>query len=152
MKILEFGIKHFRSIENILLKFPTNKPMVLFGPNNAGKTNILTALNIALGESFPTYREMDESDYFFRDKDKYSEISFYCCFDGTYYIISPAPKMPVPKLIFQVSIPLKDYHCTLTLEISHKTRYRFIRGYGNQHMYMVWHCVSFYYLNALSPA
>ena len=85
MRILEFGIKHFRSIENILLKFPTNKPLVLFGPNNAGKTNILTALNIALGESFPTYREMDESDYFFRDKDKYSEISFYCCFDGAYY-------------------------------------------------------------------
>ena len=86
MKILEFGIKHFRSIENILLKFPSNKPIVLFGPNNAGKTNILTAINIALGESFPTYREMDESDYFFRDKDKYSEISFYCCFDGTYYV------------------------------------------------------------------
>ena len=85
MRILEFGVKHFRSIEKILLKFPVNKPLVLFGPNNAGKTNILTALNIALGESFPTYREMDESDYFFRDKDKYSEISFYCCFDGAYY-------------------------------------------------------------------
>lgn len=85
MRILEFGIKHFRSIKNILLKFPANKPLVLFGPNNAGKTNILTALNIALGESFPTYREMDESDYFFRDKDKYSEISFYCYFDGAYY-------------------------------------------------------------------
>ena len=85
MRILEFGIKHFRSIKNILLKFPANKPLVLFGPNNAGKTNILTALNIALGESFPTYRDMAESDYFFRDKDMYSEISFYCYFDGAYY-------------------------------------------------------------------
>ena len=86
MRIIEFGIKHFRSIENILLKFPKNKPLILFGPNNAGKTNILTALNIALGESFPTYREMDESDYYFRDKAHYPEIDFYCSFDGDYYV------------------------------------------------------------------
>lgn len=85
MKIIEFGIKHFRSIENISIKFPKNKPLVLFGPNNAGKTNILTAINIALGESFPTYREMDESDYYFRNKKDYPNIEFYSKFDEPYY-------------------------------------------------------------------
>lgn len=85
MRITEFGVRNFRSIENILIKFPKNKPLILFGPNNAGKTNILTALNIALGESYPTYREMDESDFFFRDKKNHPEISFYCQFDGAYY-------------------------------------------------------------------
>lgn len=85
MKLLEFGIKHFRSIEDINIKFPKNKPLVLFGPNNAGKTNILTSLNIALGESYPTYREMDESDYFFRNKKDYPNIDIYCKFDDVYY-------------------------------------------------------------------
>ena len=54
MKINCFGVHNFRSIKNILIKFPKNKPLVLFGPNNAGKSNILTALSIALGESYPT--------------------------------------------------------------------------------------------------
>ncbi len=85
MKIIDFGIHYFRSIENILIKFPENKPLILFGPNNAGKSNILTALNIALGESYPTYKDMDESDYYFRDKATYPNIEFYCNFDGPYY-------------------------------------------------------------------
>lgn len=85
MKILDFGIHYFRSVENILIKFPENKPLILFGPNNAGKSNVLTALNIALGESYPTYKDMDESDYFFRDKATYPNIEFFCNFNGPYY-------------------------------------------------------------------
>ena len=45
MKLIKFGIKKFRSIENVSITFPENMPVILFGPNNAGKTNILTALN-----------------------------------------------------------------------------------------------------------
>ena len=86
MKLIKFGIKKFRSIENASITFPEKKPVILFGPNNAGKTNILTALNIALGESYPTYREMDESDYYFRNKKDYPNIEFYCKFDDVYYI------------------------------------------------------------------
>ncbi len=85
MRINEFGIKHFRSIENISIRFPKDQPLILFGPNNAGKTNILSALNIALGESYPTYREMDESDYFFRNKNANPNIEFFCKFDDKYY-------------------------------------------------------------------
>ena len=85
MKINCFGVHNFRSIKNILIKFPKNKPLVLFGPNNAGKSNILTALSIALGESYPTYRTMEESDYYLRDKNTYPNIEFYCEFDAPYH-------------------------------------------------------------------
>ena len=85
MKLKKFGIKYFRSIKDILINFPDNKPLILFGPNNAGKTNILTAISIALGESYPTYREMDDSDYYFRNKKAYKNIDFYCKFDDNYY-------------------------------------------------------------------
>lgn len=85
MKLIEFGIRHFRSIENANIKLPNNKPLIIFGPNNAGKTNILTAINIALGESFPTYHEMEESDYFMRNKDNFFQIDFICKFDENYY-------------------------------------------------------------------
>ncbi len=85
MRLVKFGIKKFRSIDDICIVFPENKPIILFGPNNAGKTNILTALNIALGESYPTYREMDESDYYFRNSRDFPNIDFYCQFDEPYY-------------------------------------------------------------------
>ena len=71
MSLKEITIKHYRSIENIKISFPQNKPVVLFGPNNAGKSNILSAINRLLGEKYPSYIEMLDSDYYMRDKEKY---------------------------------------------------------------------------------
>ncbi len=68
MRLEAFLIKHYRSIERVALKIPPNKPLVLFGPNNAGKSNILSAINRLLGERYPTYIEMLESDYFKRNQ------------------------------------------------------------------------------------
>lgn len=68
MKLQSVEIFHYRSIENIKLVMPNNKPLVLFGPNNAGKSNILSAINRIIGEKYPTYIEMIDSDYFLRDK------------------------------------------------------------------------------------
>jgi len=41
MRLEKVCIRNFRSIEDIEIIFPINKPVVLFGPNNAGKSNIL---------------------------------------------------------------------------------------------------------------
>ena len=100
MRITEFGIRNFRSIENILIKFPKNKPLILFGPNNAGKTNILTALNIALGESYPTYREMDESDSFFRDKKNHPKYPFTA--NLTEHIIPPSVEVLLMRFLLHI--------------------------------------------------
>jgi len=55
-------IKNFRSIENLDLKL--GKMNALIGPNNSGKTNIMSALNIVLRELYPSIRIFDDGDFF----------------------------------------------------------------------------------------
>lgn len=85
MKIEKIQIKKYRSIEEITITFPANKPLVLFGPNNAGKSNILSAINRLLGERYPTYIEMLDSDYFLRDKITYPTATITAQFSAPYY-------------------------------------------------------------------
>ena len=80
MRVTELSIKHYRSIEDIKIRFPENKPVVLFGPNNAGKSNILSAVNRILGERYPTYVEMLDSDYYMRDKTLYPSSTITATF------------------------------------------------------------------------
>lgn len=35
MKLNSITIQHYRSIEHVTISLPKNKPLVLFGPNNA---------------------------------------------------------------------------------------------------------------------
>ena len=44
MRLEEIRIQNYRSIDDVTLRFPPNKPVILFGPNNAGKSNILSAI------------------------------------------------------------------------------------------------------------
>ena len=59
-------ISTFRSIGNAAIVFPPGMPVLLFGQNNAGKSNIIRALNIIMGEQYPKTITLDESDYFLR--------------------------------------------------------------------------------------
>lgn len=86
MKIEEIRIQKYRSIDDITITFPENKPLVLFGPNNAGKSNILSAIDRLLGERYPTYIEMLESDYYMRDKKNYPTATIMARFSDAYYI------------------------------------------------------------------
>ena len=45
MRIEKIRIQKYRSIDDVIITFPEGKPLVLFGPNNAGKSNILSAIN-----------------------------------------------------------------------------------------------------------
>jgi putative ATP-dependent endonuclease of OLD family len=80
------AIDHYRSIEHVDLNLPDNRPLVLFGPNNAGKSNILSAIQKALGERWPTTQELDDSDFFMRDRQRYDTAEIRCDFDGPYHI------------------------------------------------------------------
>ena len=82
MNLEKITINHYRSIESISISFPLNKPVILFGPNNAGKSNILSAINRILGERYPTYIEMMDSDYFMRDKESYPTTDISATFDS----------------------------------------------------------------------
>lgn len=86
MRVEKIRIQKYRSIEDIVLSFPEGKPLVLFGPNNAGKSNILSAINRLLGERYPTYIEMLDSDYYMRDKSLYPTATIIARFSAPYYI------------------------------------------------------------------
>lgn len=61
MKISRVVIKNFRSIKD--LEFEPGDLCTLVGENNSGKSTIMRALNLVLGEFFPTERSFDESDF-----------------------------------------------------------------------------------------
>ena len=85
MRLEKIRIQHYRSIEDINISFPKNKPLILFGPNNAGKSNILSAIDRLIGERYPTYIEMLESDYYMRDKKAYPSSTIAARFSEPYY-------------------------------------------------------------------
>ena len=79
MRVEKLYIKNFRSIEELDIEL---QPLCAFiGPNNAGKSNILDALNHILGERWPTTPGAF-SDRDFRDHDTTLPIEIKAIFDG----------------------------------------------------------------------
>lgn len=78
MFLSKIKIRNFRSIENIDLEFKKGKNIIL-GKNNSGKSNIVKAINLILGENSPNWEKSNnilESDFFKGDKNK--DIIIYC--------------------------------------------------------------------------
>jgi AAA15 family ATPase/GTPase len=72
MAIQRIVIENYRSIEHLDLEFgPIN---ALIGPNNSGKSNILRALNLILGEIWPT-RPLPDNDFHKYDTSKPVQIT-----------------------------------------------------------------------------
>lgn len=72
MRISKVSIKNFRSIK--ALEFYPQDICILVGENNAGKSNILSALSFLLGETWPSRRSIDRSDYYNEDTSRPIEI------------------------------------------------------------------------------
>lgn len=71
-------IKNYRSIKNQNLKFYKGKNVIV-GKNNAGKSNIVKAINLILGENSPTYAKTEnitDNDFFNGSTD---EPIYICC-------------------------------------------------------------------------
>jgi len=64
MKLESLTISNFRSIKGPLTVLFSDNKTVLVGKNNSGKTNILKALEILLGERWPYYVDIEEKDFF----------------------------------------------------------------------------------------
>lgn len=67
MKLSRVKIQNFRSIKE--LEFSIEDLCALIGPNNAGKSNILNALAFVLGETWPTSRIIEPSDFYAYSED-----------------------------------------------------------------------------------
>lgn len=63
-------MRHYRSIGDwVEIIFPQVGPLVLIGENNAGKSNIVRALDIVLGETWPGSYNPEDHDYHRRTRD-----------------------------------------------------------------------------------
>lgn len=58
-------IENYRSIEK--LEVELSMLNALIGPNSSGKTNILKALDLVVGTTYPSVRSFDESDFYLHD-------------------------------------------------------------------------------------
>ena len=79
MQIKRIHIEHFRSIKT--LDFEPGSYCVLIGENNSGKSNILRALNLTLGETWPTERSFSDED--FHNQDTSQDIVIQVFFNET---------------------------------------------------------------------
>jgi len=60
-------IKNYRSIKE--LDFEVGDLCALIGPNNTGKSNILKAIDLVLGETWPTIRSVEPGDFYAYSED-----------------------------------------------------------------------------------
>ena len=70
-------IENFRSVRSLEVKF--HKINALIGPNNAGKSNVMKALAMVLGETWPSNKTVDENDHY--DRDRVNTIKIQVMFD-----------------------------------------------------------------------
>lgn len=68
-RLEEITIENYRSIgsDPITIKFQKNTPVTLIGENNAGKSNIIRAIEFMFGEFHPKYQKLEEYDFHQRD-------------------------------------------------------------------------------------
>lgn len=68
-RVRNLKVKNYRSIKDEAeVRFPSKAPLVLVGPNNAGKSNLVRALDLVLGESWPGTYEPEDHDFHGRDR------------------------------------------------------------------------------------
>ena len=80
MYISKVVIKNYRSIKDLVLNFNPGKNIIV-GKNNSGKSNIIKAIDIVLGESSPTYvkyNNITESDFYSNSSGTTNKIMIFC--------------------------------------------------------------------------
>jgi predicted ATP-dependent endonuclease of OLD family len=67
-RLTKVSIAGFRSVKDqICIDFPDKMPVVLVGENNAGKSNIVRAIDLVLGEWYAGTREPEDHDFWDRN-------------------------------------------------------------------------------------
>jgi len=81
VRLTELRIKGYRSIKDeCVISFAEDAPLVLIGENNAGKSNLVKALEVILGEMWPASREPEDHDFW--DRDPRGRIEIEAFWDG----------------------------------------------------------------------
>lgn len=80
MYLSRLFIRNFRSLKQLDLSFSPGKN-ILVGRNNAGKSNIIKAINLVLGENSPDYKKSENltaDDFFSSGKSTEDRIVIWC--------------------------------------------------------------------------
>ncbi len=75
MKLTRITIQNFRSIKLMDFTFPDSGFLVLVGANNAGKSNVIRAINNILGAEWWSQDKLERHDFYARDPQNAIEIS-----------------------------------------------------------------------------
>jgi putative ATP-dependent endonuclease of OLD family len=77
--IREIDVINYRSVgqEGAHISFPDDSPVVLLGENNAGKSNLVNAALLILGESWPKSYDPNDHDFYGRQRDRRICIDVY---------------------------------------------------------------------------
>ena len=84
MIITKIRINNYKSIESMALEFVKGKNIIV-GQNNSGKSNIISAINLVIGEKYPPKRF--EDNFYFQNSDYFTislQLSECLEFDSTY--------------------------------------------------------------------
>ncbi len=106
MKISKVYIKNFRSIKEIEFWFPESGIMILVGENNAGKSNIVRAINNILGETW-WGKNIEPMDFYMRNTDNIIEITIE--FDNNRKVIFNSNENSWPKYYNEENEQIKSY-------------------------------------------
>lgn len=114
MKLKHVQIENFRSIKSLDFDFPESGFLVLVGANNAGKSNIIRAINAICGEEWLGPEKMQDHDFYLRDRNRplVVKLSFG---NGYTVLLSSSRKWPEYKNNFGDSIRgsiKEDFPCT----------------------------------------
>ncbi len=117
MKLKHVKIENFRSIKHLEFTFPESGFLVLLGANNAGKSNVIRAINAICGEEWFGPEKMQDHDFYGRNRK--SPLLIHLIFDnGSAARLSSSSKWPEYKdkhgnVIYSSKANIKeDYPCT----------------------------------------
>lgn len=110
--LVSFTVENYRSIQDpVQINFPPNKPVVLIGENNAGKSNIVKALNLLLGNFWPGNHDPDDHEFYARDRTRkivlqarFSEQVPYGRFTSVEWAYDPIEKKPNFRGQFEIGV------------------------------------------------
>lgn len=77
MKLSKVKIQNYRSIKEIEFEFPESGILVLVGENNAGKSNIIRAIDLICGEAWIGKEKLEDHDYYLRNKANNIKIDLF---------------------------------------------------------------------------
>lgn len=99
MKISQLTISNFRSIRSLNIELP--QICALVGPNNAGKSNILLAIQRVLGRDWISVSSFEEDDVYVRQPDL--DVSIALSFDPplVFRKFKDADPVDISKLFFE---------------------------------------------------